>query len=277
MSIAIDLEGRVVLVCGGSRGGISGATVRRAAAAGATVVAVDQAQDILDATIADVEAVGGRAHGIVANLMDPAQTDPLIETVWSRFGRLDGVANVAGGTRAEEWVPLDQTPTEMFRDTLNLNLEYVFRICRDAAAAMIRRDKPGAIVNVGSVSSIAAAPYHGPYGAAKSGIAALTRTMAFEWGRYGIRANTVQPGAVATERVMNRPATPHAGAALAGSSPGAGIVWTTPDELANAIVFLLSDLASGVSGQTISVDSALSTKFCAGSRPFEVVKRNPQP
>ena len=63
---------------------------------------------------------------------------------------------------------------------------------------------------------------------------------------------------------------------LAGSAPGAGIVWTTPDELANTILFLLSDLASGISGQTISVDSALSTKFCAGSRPFEINKRNPQ-
>ncbi|CAN7397013.1 SDR family NAD(P)-dependent oxidoreductase [Phenylobacterium sp. LjRoot219] len=275
MAICIDLEGRVVLLCGAARGGISGATARRLAATGATVVAVDQAQEILDLTIADVEAAGGRCHGVVANLMDAAQTDPLVATVVGRFGRLDGVVNVAGGTKAEEWIPLEQTSTEMFRDTLNLNLEYVFRICRDAAASMIRRDAPGSIVNVGSVSSIAAAPFHGPYGAAKSGIAALTRTMAFEWGKYGIRANTVQPGAVATDRVMNRPSTPHAGAALAGAN-APSIVWTTPDELANTIVFLLSDLASGISGQTISVDSALSTKFCAGSRPFEINKRNPQ-
>lgn len=275
MAISIDLEGRVILVCGGARGGISGATVRKIAAAGATVVAVDQAQEILDLTVADVETAGGRCHAIVANLMDPAQTDGLIEMIWGRFGRLDGLANVAGGTKAEEWQPLDETSTSSFRDTLNLNLEYVFRICRDAAAAMIKRDAPGAIVNVGSVSSIAAAPYHGPYGAAKAGIAALTRTMAFEWGRYGIRANTVQPGAVATDRVMNRAHTAHSGAALSAGQPSQ-IVWTTPEELANTIVFLLSDLASGVSGQTISVDSALSTKFCAGSRPFEVNKRNPQ-
>jgi NAD(P)-dependent dehydrogenase (short-subunit alcohol dehydrogenase family) len=276
MSISIDLEGRVILVCGASRGGISGATVRTVAAAGATVVAVDQNQELLDQTIADVERAGGRCHGLVVNLMNPAESDPLPETIWSRFGRLDGLANVAGGTRAEEWIPLDQTPTEMFRDTLNLNLEYVFRVCRDAAASMIRRDAPGAIVNVGSVSSIAGAPFHGPYGAAKSGIAALTRTMAFEWGRYGIRANTVQPGAVATERVLNREHTAHSGAALSASAGPSQIVWTTPEELANAIVFLLSDLASGISGQTLSVDSALSTKFCAGSRPFEINKRNPQ-
>lgn len=273
MSLAIDLEGRVILVCGAAPGGISGATVSQAAAAGATVVCVDNTQAFIDQSIAEVEAMGGRCHGIVADLTDPAQTDPIIETVLGRFGRLDGVANVAGGTRTEEWLPLEQTSTEMFRDTLNLNLEYVFRICRDAAAAMIKRDAPGSLVNVGSVSALTSAPFHGPYGAAKSGIAALTRTMAFEWGRYGIRANTVQPGAVMSQRLLSRVNTAAAGGRAGGSSD---IVVTTIDELANTIVFLLSDLASGISGQTISVDSALSTKFCGGARPFEINKRNPQ-
>jgi NAD(P)-dependent dehydrogenase (short-subunit alcohol dehydrogenase family) len=97
--------------------------------------------------------------------------------------------------------------------------------------------------------------------------------MAFEWGRYGIRANTVQPGAVMSQRLLSRVNTAAAGGRAGGSSD---IVVTTIDELANTIVFLLSDLASGISGQTISVDSALSTKFCGGARPFEINKRNPQ-
>lgn len=272
MSLAIDLEGRVILVCGAAPGGISGATVRQAARAGATVVAVDNNQEFLDRSADEVAAAGGKCQGIVADLTDPAQTDPLIEAVVARFGRLDGVANVAGGTSAEEWMPLEETPTESFRKTLNLNLEYVFRICRDAAASMIRRDAPGSLVNVGSVSALTSAPFHGPYGAAKSGIAALTRTMAYEWGKYGIRANTVQPGAVMSQRVLSRANTTAAGGRAGGSSD---IVVTSIDELANTIVFLLSDLASGVSGQTISVDSALSTKFCGGARPFEINKRNP--
>jgi NAD(P)-dependent dehydrogenase (short-subunit alcohol dehydrogenase family) len=269
MSISIDLEGRVILLCGVALGGIGGATARCIAAAGATVVAVDQTQAIIDETIADVERLGGRCHGIVADLMDPAQTDPIVGDVVQRFKRLDGVANVAGGTKAHEWMPLEETPTGQFRDTLNLNLEYVFRICRDAAVSMIKRQAPGALVNVGSVSAISSAPFHGPYGAAKSGITALTRTMAFEWGRYGIRANTVSPGAVATERVMSRRLAASS-SGLSDVAPGGGseIVFTSVDELANTIVFLLSDLASGISGQTLVVDSAMSTKFCAGSRPF---------
>jgi NAD(P)-dependent dehydrogenase (short-subunit alcohol dehydrogenase family) len=272
MSISIDLDGQVILVCGVARGGIGGATARRIAAAGATVVGVDLSQAILDQTRADVESAGGKCHGIVADLMDPAQSDPIVETVVQRFGRLDGVANVAGGTREQEWMPLEDTPTQQFRETVNLNLEYVFRICRDAARSMIRRATPGALVNVGSISALTSAPFHGPYGAAKSGIAALTRTMAFEWGRYGIRANTVAPGAVPTERVMSR------ASAVADKPPGgtAGgsseVVFTTVDELANAIVFLLSDLASGISGQTLVVDSAMSTKYCAGARPFKILK-----
>ena len=98
--------------------------------------------------------------------------------------------------------------------------------------------------------------------------------MAFEWGQYGIRANTVSPGAVMTQRVLSR--------ARHGGSRGAvsgrvDIVVTSVDELANAIVFLLSDLASGISGQTISVEFGLSTKFCGGrdrSRSTSATRRS---
>lgn len=255
MAIPIDLEGRVILVCGASQGGISGATCRRVAEAGATVAAVDLTQDVLDRTIADVEAAGGRCHGIVADLTDLAQSDPIIETVVAKFNRLDGVANVAGGTREEEWLKLEETSTSMFRQTLNLNLEYVFRICRDAARFMIQEGTRGSLVNVGSISMLTSAPFHGPYGAAKAGIAALTRTMAIEWMRHGIRANTVSPGAVATERVMSRQSSKEMGTS--------NVKWTTVDDLANTIVFLLSDLASGISGQNLVVDSGLSANFCA--------------
>jgi NAD(P)-dependent dehydrogenase (short-subunit alcohol dehydrogenase family) len=259
MALSIDLAGRVFLVCGVARGGIGGATARQIAAAGGTVVGVDQAQEILDATIADIERASGTCHGMVADVTDPAQTDALIANIIRRHGRLDGVANVAGGTKEHEWMPLERTPTNQFRETLNLNLEYVFRICRDAAASMIERKVPGSLVNVGSVSALTSAPWHGPYGAAKSGISALTRTMAFEWKPYGIRANTVSPGAVMTERVKARKR-------VANVQDGNDVDFTSVDQLANAIVFLLSDLASGISGQTLVVDSALSTKFCGGAR-----------
>jgi NAD(P)-dependent dehydrogenase (short-subunit alcohol dehydrogenase family) len=273
MPISLDFQDRVILVCGCARGGIGGATARNLAGLGAVVVGIDKGQELIDATRADIEGAGGRFHGIVADLMDPAQTDPLIDKIVQQFSRLDGVANVAGGTRADEWMPLEQTSLDSYRATLNINLEYVFRICRDAARSMIDREAPGAFVNVTSVSALTSAPLHGPYGAAKSGIAALTRTMAFEWARYGIRANSVAPGAVPTERVMTRPRTEMPDQQPTGPSD---VVVTTPDELAYAIVFLLSDLASGISGQNLVVDSGLSTRFCAGMRRMDAKKPSMQ-
>lgn len=260
MALAIDLGGRVILVCGAARGGIGGATARQAALAGATVIALDYRQELVDETVAEIRAASGEAHGIVCDLSNAEETDRLIPGIFAQHGRLDGVANVAGGTAEGEWMPLDETPTESFRKTLNLNLEYVFRICRDAAKEWIVRDMPGALVNVGSVSSLTSAPWHGPYGAAKSGISALTRTMANEWWEFGIRANTVNPGGVSSERVMSR--IPPANVDQAAG----GVEFTTVDEMAWGIVFLLSDLAGGISGQTLTIDRALSTKFCAGAR-----------
>ena len=270
MAISLDLSGRVILLCGAARGGIGGATARVLAAAGASLVLVDRAQEILDETLADVAKTGVPVHAIVTDLMNSDETDSIIAAVFEKFGRLDGLANVAGGTRADEWRPLEDTGTELYRASLNLNLEYVFRICRDAAAELIKRDEPASFVNVTSISGLTSAPYHGPYGAAKAGMAALTRTMAFEWARYGIRANSIAPGAVPTDRVMSR---------IPGDAPvdtSSDIVMTTVDELANAIVFLLSDLASGISGQNIAVDSALSTKFAGGPRRLDAVKATPR-
>jgi NAD(P)-dependent dehydrogenase (short-subunit alcohol dehydrogenase family) len=269
MALSVDLEGRVILVCGVARGGIGGAVAMKAVQAGATIFAVDHSQDILDPIISDIEATGGRCHGMVADLLDPVQSDPIAESVWTRFGRLDGVANVCGGIPTADWAPIEQTPLDTFRKTMNFNFEYVFRICRDAAASMIKRDWPGSFVNIGSISGLAAAPDHGPYGAAKAAIAALTRTMAHEWARYGIRANTVNPGNVLTERAkiwMSQ--SDHL-----DLSSTLDTVWTQPDELGQAVVFLLSDLASGISGQSLTVDSGLSTKFCGAMGPLHAVKR----
>lgn len=254
----IDLSGRTILVCGVARGGIGGATARQISRAGGTLIALDRERGHVDATVADVEAMGGKAHGLVVDLSDPDQCEGLIGRIYEQFGALDGLANVAGGTGANEWVPLDQTPTDTFNASLHLNFSYVFMLCRDAAREWIARDRAGAIVNVSSVSSLAAAPWHGPYGAAKSAINALTRTMANEWHEFGIRANSVLPGAVSSERVMSR--IPPANVATGAMN------FTEPLELANTITFLLSDLASGISGQALTVDRSLSTKFSGGTR-----------
>lgn len=258
MSLDVDLSGKTILVCGVASGGIGGSTVRQIVKAGGSVVLLDKDQETIDRTAGDVKELGGTAHSLVADLYDVASCETVIPTVLGRFGMIDGIANVAGGTRADEWTPLDLTPTESFQASTQLNYAYVFYLCRDLAKAWIDADRGGSIVNVSSISSLASAPWHGPYGAAKSAITALTRTMANEWHEFGIRANSVLPGAVWTERVMSRAPSPNV--------EDSGVNFTMPDELANAITFLLCDLASGISGQALTVDRSLTTKFSGGAR-----------
>jgi NAD(P)-dependent dehydrogenase (short-subunit alcohol dehydrogenase family) len=265
MSLDVDLSGKTILVCGVARGGIGGATVRQIVRAGGAVIALDKDQATLAPTIADVQELGGSIRSLVADLYDIDVCQGVMATVIDRFGMIDGVANVAGGTRADEWFPLDETPTESFQATMQLNYGYVFYLCRDLAKSWIDAGRSGAIVNVSSISSLTSAPWHGPYGAAKSAITALTRTMANEWHEFGIRANAVLPGAVWTERVRSR--------SPVANVKDTGVNFTMPEELANTIAFLLCDLAAGISGQSLTVDRSLTTKFCGGAR---LPRKSPQ-
>jgi NAD(P)-dependent dehydrogenase (short-subunit alcohol dehydrogenase family) len=265
MALAIDLVGKSILVCGVHKGGIGGATCLQIARAGGTIIALDKEQSYVDDIARKVRELGGTIHTLVQDLLDVAQCERVLPTVLDKFGPIDGIANIAGGTRAEEWMPLDETPGDSFWKTLQLNFGYVFYLCRDAGKYWIANGRQGAIVNVGSVSAKDSAPWHGPYGAGKSAIIALTRTMANEWHEFGIRANSVSPGAVMSEHVLEKAAA-MSDAAKASRDPTSNVIVSEAVELANAITFLLSDLASGISGQNLTVDRSLSTKFCAGAR-----------
>lgn len=265
MTLAVDLSGKTILICGCHKGGIGGATARQVTRAGGSVVLLDKDQETVDGIAEEVRAMGGTAHTLVADLYDAAACEAVIPRVLKDVGPIDGVANVVGGTTAQEWLPLEDTPTDIFWKTMQLNFAYTFFICRDAAKEWIAAGRPGAIVNVGSISAKDAAPWHGPYGAAKSGVIALTRTMANEWQECGIRANSVSPGAVMSQRVIDKAAS-MSDAAKNSRAPGETVIFSEPVELANAITFLLSDLASGISGQNLTVDRSLSTKFSGGAR-----------
>jgi NAD(P)-dependent dehydrogenase (short-subunit alcohol dehydrogenase family) len=265
MALAIDLAGKSILVCGVHRGGMGGATCRQIANSGGTIIALDKDQSYVEDIAEEVKRLGATVHTLVADLLDVAQCEKVLPTVLEKFGPIDGIANIAGGTRAEEWMPLDETPGDSFWKTLQLNFGYIFYVCRDAANYWIADGRKGAIVNVGSVSAKDAAPWHGPYGAGKSALIALTRTMANEWHEFGIRANSVSPGAVMTEHVLEKAAA-MSDAAKASRDPTSKVIVTQAVEVANAITFLLSDLASGISGQNLTVDRSLSTRFCGGTR-----------
>jgi NAD(P)-dependent dehydrogenase (short-subunit alcohol dehydrogenase family) len=265
MTQPIDLTGKTILVCGVHKGGIGGATCRQIARGGGAIIALDKEEVFVDGIAEEVRALGGVIQTLTADLMDVAQCERVIPRVLERFGPFDGLVNVVGGTRADEWMPLDETPGESFWKTVQLNYAYAFYLCRDAAREWIRTGRPGAIVNFGSISAKDGAAWHGPYGAAKSAVITLTRTMANEWHEFGIRANSVSPGAVMSERVLTK-MSGMSEDAKAGRDSSVQPILTEPVELANAVTFLLCDLASGISGQNLTVDQSLTTRFVAGVR-----------
>jgi len=248
MSIEINFSGRVALVVGGGGGGIGTAVCQRLAAAGADVIAVSAIAEHVEATKADVEGLGRRASAQVADVTDFDALRAAIDAGAAEVGSPDLVVNVVGGATPDHWHRLIDFPIESFDHLMTTNLRYAFIACQHVAKALIERGRPGAIVNISSIAS-RGQPLLSAYGAAKAGLDSLTRSMAMEWGRHGIRANTLAPGTINTPRSGRDPDE---------VDPLAANITLRrrgkPDDIADVTLFLLSDLASYVSGQTIDVD-----------------------
>lgn len=259
--ITIDMSNKVVLICGAGAGGIGAATADVFAEAGATIIAVDRSDQLVEETLASIRKIGANGIGIKADLMNTEETEEIIPRIRKKFDELHAVVNVAGGTREHQWMELERTPNEIYREVFALNLDYVFRVCRDAARFMIEKKISGTLTNISSNSSIASAPFHGPYGAAKAGVTALTRTMAAEWAEYGIRANSILPGNVPTPRVLNQRGTNDV-LALYPKTGRRSLV--APREIATAALFFTSDLSSGVTGQSLVVDIGTTNVLTVG-------------
>ncbi|MGH2670234.1 MAG: SDR family NAD(P)-dependent oxidoreductase, partial [bacterium] len=169
------------------------------------------------------------------------------------------------------WEPLLDFPLAYLDEVLDLNLRYALLTGQAAARRMIESGDGGSIVNVASVAAFTAAPFSMAYGVSKAGLVSLTRTMAVEWGRYGIRANTVAPGTIRTPR-------DRAGAGADEAVDGVLALKRrgTAQELASAVLFAMSDLGSFMTGQEIVVDggSLVRPSYLDGD-DLPVVMRDP--
>jgi 3-oxoacyl-[acyl-carrier protein] reductase len=246
---AFDLTGRVAIVTGGGTG-IGAATARRLALHGADVVVASRTLEELEHKAAEIrEATGRRCLAVQTDVKDEAQCVRLVERTIEEFGKIDILVNNAGGTRMG---PLKDLPTRGWDSIYDLNVRSAYFCTREAGRHMIAQ-RSGAIVNISSSGGINGVKGGAHYASAKAALQMFTKVTAAEWGPYGIRANCVAVGLVASERAVDA-------WKVAGIDPGQAAVSTPlrrpgqPDEVAAAILFFASDAASYVTGQTLAVD-----------------------
>lgn len=245
------LAGRVGVVTGGG-GGIGRATCRGMAEEGAAVVAVDVVADAAAETAEEVRGLGADALAVTADVSDEDDVREMVRRTVERFSRLDILHNNAALIRTA--VPdgdLTELDVEVWDRKMAVNARGVMLGCKHAVPAMRMSGDGGAIVNTSSVSGLLGVHENAAYGTSKAAIIGLTRYVASMYGADGIRCNAVAPGPVLTERLLatlpERQMAEHAAERL--------LPWpATPEDIAAVVVFLASDDARCITGQTIVVD-----------------------
>jgi 3-oxoacyl-[acyl-carrier protein] reductase len=268
MSDVLGLTGTPALVIGGASG-IGRATALLLGEVGASVAVADLDGGRAEDVAAEIRAAGGKAVSMACDVLNPAGATAVVDGAHEALGGLEAVVNIVG---VAGWVPLLDYDAESWDLDLRRNLNHHLYVGQAAARRFIADKVAGRIAMVASVSGLYGAPNHAAYGAAKAGVMALARSMADEWGRLGIRINGVAPDCIATPRVL-------AGFTERGVTDVDAIMredgqplgrWGRPEEIAGPLVFLVSNLSSFMSGQTLVVDGGTKAHFPhGGSKPFE--------
>ena len=254
------LEGQVAVITGGASG-IGAATAEKLAAHGAKVVLGDIQEDRLTAF---VNGLGDSAMGMHCDVTREDEVKGLIEAAMDSHGRIDVMFNNAGIVGAIG--PLDTTPTEEWKLTLDILLNGVFYGMKHASGYM-KEARRGSIVSMSSTAGVMGGLGPHAYAAAKHGVVGLTKNLAAEMCAFGVRVNCLAPGLIAT---------PLAAAAMVGDPDGVDAAIPAfaeqspipdragmPEDVANAVLWLASDESGYINGQTIAIDAGLTT----GSKP----------
>ncbi|MDD3346718.1 SDR family NAD(P)-dependent oxidoreductase [Oscillibacter sp.] len=252
------LEGKTVLVTGAA-GGIGAAISEGLAYAGAEVAVCGRTLAKCEALAEKIQSGGAKASAHFLDVADMASIQSCVDAVMARYGKIDVLFNVAGINKREGMLDVEEATYDRIMDT---NLKGVYFMTQAVAREMYKR-KNGSIVNIGSHNDAAMLGGCSVYGAAKSGVIALTRSMAVECARYGIRCNGISPGHIMTELTKvswdspNR--APYMRERIAMERGG------QPEELVGMAILLASDASSYMTGQTYHIDGGC---LCGGT-PWE--------
>ena len=249
-----DLTRKVALVTGSGRG-LGFEIAQALAMAGATVLVNGRRSVQVTQAVEKIQAVGGMAEPLVFNVADGTAMDTALTKIKRVHGRLDILVNNVG---MRDRRTIDEVEATDFDALLQVNLTAVYALSRSAAAFM-RAQHGGRIINMSALASAVGLP-HGPsYAASKGGLEALTRMLSVSLGQYGITVNAISPGYFATETN----ATMQADETLRHKLEGRTSLrrWGQPHEIAGAAVFLASDEASYITGQVLTVDGGCVSHF----------------
>jgi NAD(P)-dependent dehydrogenase (short-subunit alcohol dehydrogenase family) len=240
------LTGSTIIVTGAATG-IGQAFAVGCGEQGANVVAADMNPS--EETVALVERGGGQAIAVEVDVSDEASARAMAEAALERFERIDGLVNNAAYFREVKLTPFEEIDTAVWDRIFAVNVKGVWQCCKAVLPAM-REQGSGSIVNIASVVAVAGQPGYLHYVATKGAVLSMTKGLAKEVGAHGVRVNVIAPGFVITGATQNRPVEWQQSFLKARALSRE----QKPDDLVGTALYLLSDLAGFVSGQTIVVD-----------------------
>jgi NAD(P)-dependent dehydrogenase (short-subunit alcohol dehydrogenase family) len=248
-TIQLKLQDKVAVVTGAAQG-IGAACALAFSEAGASVVLADLNGEMCEKTAKDIARVtGGSTYAVELDIAEPAQARALIDQALARFGCLDVLLNNAGILATGDILAIS---LEDFDRVLAVNLRGAFVVAQAAARFMVKQGIHGTIINMSSVNAVIASPTQLAYGVSNGGIAQLTKAMAVGLAEYGIRVNAIGAGTIETDAVRSVMQEPAVRQMILSRTPMRRL--GSPSEIANVALFLASDSASYVTGQTIYPD-----------------------
>ena len=243
------LAGKTAIITGASRG-IGAEIARKFAADGAKVVVnYSGSQEKAEAVVADIQANGGEAIAVKANVSDSKSVKAMVDETMKTFGSVDILVNNAGITRDNLMMRMKD---DEWDDVINTNLKGVF-VCTKAVTRQMMKQRAGRIVNIASIVGVMGNAGQANYVASKAGVIGLTKTTARELASRGITANAVAPGFITTD--MTDQLNEEVQKAMLGQIPLGR--FGAPEDVAKAALFLASDDASYMTGQTLHLDGGM--------------------